>query len=123
MLIYILAYALISFAALIALCKMILHIGDMMGTCPDTGVAARAGAVTIATGFAAIGAGGLILICAMMPIYPAAMPAVFLLALGFASLCLGLGFTHAVGTLRAVVNPAKPAPAWAKPKADPAPAA
>ena len=103
---YIIAYLLISFAALIALCKMILHIGSMLGTCPQTGAAARAAAVTIATGFAAIGAGGLVLISAMMPLYPIALPAVFLLALGFASLCLGLGFTHAVGTLRAVLAPA-----------------
>ena len=27
----------------------------------------------------------------------------FLVALGFAALCLGLGFTHAISTLRAVI--------------------
>ena len=113
---YLIAYLLISFAALGVLCKMILHIGTLLGNCPETGTAARAGSVTITTGFAAIGAGGLILISAAIPTYTVALPAVFMLALGLASLCLGLGFTHAIGSLRAVVAnrpaPAAPVPAW-----------
>lgn len=121
-----LAYVALSFAGLAALCRMILRIGAMLGTCPQTGAAARTASVTIATGFAAIGAGGVILIGAVLPLFPQDAFAVFLLALGFASLCLGLGFTHAVGTLRAVIavpnaenTPAKPAP-W--PKSEDAPA-
>lgn len=101
-----LTYVVLAFGALTALCLMILRIGRMLGDCPQTRATARAGAVTIATGFAAIGAGGVILIGAALPMIPEAPFAAFLLALGFAALCLGLGFTHAVGTLRAVIaNP------------------
>lgn len=115
MLIYVATYIVLTFAALTALCRMILHIATLIGTCPETGGRARATGMTIATGFAAIGAGGLVIFASVMPIYANALPAVFLLALGFASLCLGLGFTHAIATLRAVVDPAAvPAaqPAW-----------
>jgi len=90
-----LTYVALGFGALSALCVMILRIGTMLGTCPDTGAAARAAAVTITTGFAAIGA--------VLPIMQDAPMVGFLAALGFASLCLGLGFTHAIATLRAVI--------------------
>lgn len=96
-------YVLLAFGALAALCTMILRIGALMGNCPQTATTARTAAITIATGFAAIGAGGVILIGAILP-FMAHMPLLaFLLTLGFAALCLGLGFTHAVGTLRAVI--------------------
>lgn len=100
-------YVALAFGALVALCIMILRIGAMIGTCPVSGANARTAAVTIATGFAAIGAGGVVLIGAVLPLMAAEPLMGFLLALGFASLCLGLGFTHAVGTLRAVVTPAE----------------
>ncbi|OAN80475.1 hypothetical protein A8B82_00020 [Sulfitobacter sp. EhC04] len=104
-------YILLAFGALAALCIMILRIGAMIGTCPQTSAAARAAAVTIATGFAAIGAGGVTLIGALLPLAASGPLISFLLALGLASLCLGLGFTHAVGTLRAVlVRPAQDNP-------------
>ena len=46
----------------------------------------------------------IILIGAVLPLMEdAALPA-FFLSLGFAALCLGLGFTHAIATLRAVVR-------------------
>ena len=98
-----LTYVLLAFGALIALCLMILRIGTLLGDCPQTGAAARAGAITIATGFAAIGAGGVILIGSILPLLPQEPLVAFFIALGFAALCLGLGFTHAVGTLRAVI--------------------
>ncbi len=98
-----LSYVALAFGGLIALCMMILRIGAMIGTCPDSGAAAKAAAVTIATGFAAIGAGGVILIGALLPLNEGQPIVAFLLASGFASLCLGLGFTHAIGTLRAVM--------------------
>jgi len=98
-----LSYIALAFGGLTALCIMILRIGAMIGTCPNTGAAARAAAVTIATGFAAIGAGGVILIGALLPLNAAQPVVAFLGAAGLASLCLGLGFTHAIGTLRAVM--------------------
>lgn len=106
-------YIALSFGALAALATMILRIGALLGECPNSRATAHAAAVTIATGFAAIGAGGVILIGALLPLLAEAPLAGFLGALGFASLCLGLGFTQAVGTLRALMQdaPAKvPAP-------------
>lgn len=97
-------YVILAFAALIALCIMILKIGNMIGECPASAARARAASVTIATGFAAIGAGGVILIGAILPMAAHAPAAAFLVALGMASLCLGLGFTHAIGTLRVVMQ-------------------
>lgn len=62
--------------------------------------------MTITTGFAAIGAGGVILIGAVLPLL-AAVPLVgFLAALGFAALYIGLGFTHAIGPPRVVMQDA-----------------
>ena len=103
MLTYTVIYALIGICGLTALAIMILRIGNMIGDCPKSKGAARAAAVTITTGFAAIGAGGVIMIGALLPLMPLKPDAVLMLALGFAALCLGLGFTHAIGILRAVV--------------------
>lgn len=112
-----LLYVALSFACLATLSVMILRIGAMLAVCPQTGDAARAAAVTIATGFAAIGAGGVILIGALLPMFPEPALATFLLSLGLASLCLGLGFTHAIATLRAVINgPLPDAPARTEPQ-------
>ncbi|KEJ88885.1 hypothetical protein [Sulfitobacter donghicola] len=97
-------YIILGFGALTALAAMILRIGTLLGQCPESSAAIRAAAVTIATGFAAIGAGGVILIGAVLPLLNDAPMVGFLAALGFAALCLGLGFTQAVGTLRAVMQ-------------------
>ncbi len=107
-----LAFLYITFAlgAVIALTLMILRIGALVGDCPVTRARARAVSITIATGFAAIGAGGVIMIGAVLPVLKDAPFAALMLALGFAALCLGLGFTHAMGTLRAALLPAEPAP-------------
>jgi hypothetical protein len=96
-------YVILAFAALIALSMMILKIGTLLGDCPQAARRAQAASITIATGFSAIGAGGIILIAVILPILPHMPAAAFLAALGLASLCLGLGFTHAVATLRAVM--------------------
>ena len=109
-----LTYITLALAALIALCIMILKIGQLIGDCPQSKTAARAAAVTVATGFAAIGAGGIILIGAVLPLMEDAVLTAFFVALGFAALCLGLGFTHAIATLRAVVR--MPAPKGKAPK-------
>ncbi|MGJ8595836.1 hypothetical protein [Sulfitobacter sp.] len=100
-------YIALSFGALAALATMILRIGALLGECPQSKQTAHAAAVTIATGFAAIGAGGVILIGAALPILEQAPLVGFLGALGFAALCLGLGFTQAVGTLRALMQDAQ----------------
>jgi hypothetical protein len=89
-------------ALLAVLTLMILRIGAMMADCPKNGPAIRTASVTIATGFAAIGAGGIILIVALLGAFQIEPILGLLLSLGLAALCLGLGFTHAVGTLRLV---------------------
>ena len=104
MIVLALLYIALGFGALAALAIMILRIGTLLGECPQSRATARAAAVTIATGFAAIGAGGVILIGAALPLLAQAPMAGFLGALGFAALCLGLGFTQAVGTLRALMH-------------------
>ncbi|MFT6023078.1 MAG: hypothetical protein ACI9PY_001191 [Ascidiaceihabitans sp.] len=98
-----LTYIAVAVGALIALALMILKIGQMIGDCPKSKGAARAASVTITTGFAAIGGGGIMLIGAVLPVFPETPFAALMFALGFAALCLGLGFTHAVATLRAVI--------------------
>lgn len=111
MLVLALIYITLGFGALVALAGMILRIGGLLAECPDNRPTARAAAVTIATGFAAIGAGGVILIGAVLPLLDGAPMMGFLGALGLAALCLGLGFTQAVGTLRAVMQDAGAKPA------------
>ena len=110
MLIHGVFYIALALGAVVALTQMILRIGAMVGDCPVTQARARAVSVTIATGFAAIGAGGVIMIGAVLPVLGDAPFAALMLALGFAALCLGLGFTHAMGTLRAALLQPQPLP-------------
>ena len=110
MLTIILGYTAISLATLGFLSRMILTIGRMIGDCPQSGAAARSAAVTIATGYSAIGAGGVLIIAAALPALHENSTAALLAALGLAAICLGLGFTHAVTTLRAVVDTARTPP-------------
>ena len=85
-----LLYFNLALGAVAALTLMILRIGALVGDCPQNRERAHAIAVTIATGFAAIGAGGVILLGAVLPMLPEAPYAALLLALGFAALCLSL---------------------------------
>lgn len=118
MLILGLFYILFALATVAALTTMILRIGAMAGDCPVTQARAHTVSITIATGFAAIGSGGVIMIGAILPFLQNAPFAALLLAMGFAATCLGLGFTHAMGTLRAALMP-MPAPAQTvAPRAD-----
>jgi hypothetical protein len=88
-----------------AMAVMILKIGKLIGDCPASGRAAKAAAVTIACGYGMIGFGGIALIGSAIPLLE--MGALGILpTLGLAALCLGLGFGHAVATLRAVVREA-----------------
>lgn len=118
-------YFALALALTLTLAGMILKVGTLLGDCPDSGRAAKAAAVTIATGYTAVGFGGLILIGAGYVIVAPGELAGLLGALGLASLCLGLGFSNAVVTLRAVVdramNPPRPeAPVAPAPEAIPA---
>ncbi|MFT7593289.1 MAG: hypothetical protein ACI8R4_000602 [Paracoccaceae bacterium] len=106
MLILVLTYVILSLGTLITLSGMILKIGTLLADCPQTTPATKAVAVTIATGFAAIGAGGVILIGAALPVLSGSPVLALMLALGLAALCLGLGFSHALATLRAVLHQA-----------------
>lgn len=97
-------YFIFALAFLAALASMIVQISRRMGDCPDKGPIARAAGVTIATGYTAIGGGAVALIGSGLPIIDGGTPAT-LFAIGFAALVLGLGFTHAVTTLRLTVQP------------------
>ncbi|MEZ5715326.1 MAG: hypothetical protein R3D85_09235 [Paracoccaceae bacterium] len=97
-----------AFAALALLSFMILKVGALMSDCPDGGPAARTAALSIATGYAAIGAGVVLLVGAALPFLGTETVLTALLPLGFAALALGLGFTQAIATLRDVLAP-KPA--------------
>lgn len=98
-----LIYFNLGLGAVAALALMILRVGALLGDCPEARARAHVIAVSIATGFAAIGAGGVLLIGAALPMLVDAPFAALMLALGFAALCLGLGFTHAMGLLRAAL--------------------
>ncbi|NNJ67910.1 MAG: hypothetical protein HKP54_07700 [Boseongicola sp.] len=108
------AYFIGALSVLIALSVMILKIGTVLGQCPDKGQAARAGSITIATGFAAIGAGCVTLIAAALPALGFGLMALCI-CLGGATLALGLGFSNAVATLRSVMVDTKPQAPQANP--------
>lgn len=112
---YFILYFGLAAGALIALAIMIFRIGTAMTDCPIVGQTARAGAMTIVSGFAAIGSGGIILIAALaMVLMPGFNVAGSMGALGLSLLCLGLGFTQAVASLRDVVAQAAAANAITK---------
>jgi hypothetical protein len=110
----ILAYFAIALGTLVALARMIILIGRSIGDCPQTGRRAITAATSIATGYLAIGMGGVILIAASIPAMnpqdPASQAIVVLFNAGLASLILGLGFTHALRTLRSVISLPAPVP-------------
>lgn len=97
-----LTYFALTTALLLGLAFMILRIGRALGECPQKGRAARAASVTIATGFVAIGMGGVSIIASFLAM-GRPETSVLLFAVGLASLILGLGFTHAITLLRAAV--------------------
>lgn len=88
--------------ALLVLCLLalaILRIGEMLpGAAPCTRVAA----MTIATGFAAIGLGAIIAVAAAIAMSDVSL-VIFLAATGGITVALGLGFSNAVTTMRAVL--------------------
>lgn len=104
MLMYLIVLIGLSLVALVALTKMILIIGTMQQTCPENGAVARLVSVTVATGYCAIGAGGILLIAAAMPVLVDIPLVGLFVGLGLAFLCLGLGFSHAVNTVRLMLQ-------------------
>jgi hypothetical protein len=114
-----LAYFAVALGTLIALTRMIVLIGQGMADCPQTGRMARAASISIATGYLAIGLGGVVLIAAVIPALDGGSlvgrSVIVLLTAGFASLILGLGFAHAVRTLRLLVISVRPATAIPEP--------
>ena len=98
------AFFFVTAIALAGLSYMIFKIGDALTECPVTGRAARAGALTIVTGFIAIGTGAVMIMAAGVFMGFAAINVeTVLAAIGVSLLGLGLGFTHAIATLRDVV--------------------
>ena len=98
-------YIALSFGTLGILGWMILRIGALLGDCPASNARAKAASVTIATGYLAIGAGGVVLGGAAA-VFVAPNVAGIVAILGAIVLCLGLGFSNAIATLRAVIAPA-----------------
>lgn len=106
----ILAYFGIALAILFGLTRMILIISRQMADCPHAIPGLRAAGTTVATGFLTIGLGGVGLASALLPLVfddagMAGQIAAVLLASGFVSMVLGLGFTHAMRTLQAMGRP------------------
>lgn len=99
-------YFVFALSLLAVLAAMIAKIARSLGDCPQTGRIARAAGVTIATGYAAIGGGAVALIGSALPVVQGG-PSATIFAIGFAALVLGLGFTHAVTTLRLAVQPSE----------------
>ncbi len=99
-------YFSLVFTGLGLLCLIVWKVGEAMADCPATGRAARAGALTIMTGFAALGFGVISLIAAIFPLLQEGNLSLLYTALGPAAIALGIGFTFAAGQLRAVVRDA-----------------
>ncbi len=104
MFVVLITYAIVSLAVLVALASMILKIGSLLGECPQTKAMAKSAAVTIATGFCAIGLGGVMLVGSTLPVLQEDAVFALVAALGVSVLCLGLGFTQAIVQLRAVLR-------------------
>ena len=129
MLIQLAVFAVISLALLAWLSHAIRRVAKALGACPDMAQGTRAGleaaALSISTGFLAIGAGGLFVIAGAMAAVDAPAPVALMSALGLGVLCLGLGFTHAVTLLRGLMVAQAPEPKtpWqaAKPQTPKAP--
>lgn len=99
-----LTYFALTLTVLIALAAMIQKIAGALADCPEKGRRARAAGLTIASGFLALGAGAVLMIASLPALDQQYVTIIF--AMGLACVILGLGFTHAVRTLRNVVEAA-----------------
>ncbi|MEM1266397.1 MAG: hypothetical protein AAGI50_10320 [Pseudomonadota bacterium] len=108
----------IGLSGLIALCLIIALMGRALSECPDTGRAARAGAIVMMTGFSAFGFGAVSMIAAMLPILSVEFGVSPLYtALAFVAFALGTGFVYAAERLRQIVLEAEERVAARKPSA------
>jgi hypothetical protein len=109
---YQLIYFACAAAPLLALAATLVKLGVWAAPCPATGAGMRIAATALAAGYLAIGGGGIILIAAGAELLsPRWTPGTIFAATGLAWLCLGLGFSNAVVTLRALVRDQQPAAA------------
>ncbi|MEM9138545.1 MAG: hypothetical protein AAGB15_01820 [Pseudomonadota bacterium] len=99
-----------GFAALLALCVVLVVIGRAAAECPQLAGAAKVGTLVITTGFAAIGTGIIALIGAALPFLMTGQVNGLYLALGMVSIALGIGFYNAATTLRDLLRAARPMP-------------
>lgn len=96
-------YLIFALALLAVLSLTILKIGRGLAACPLHGPRARPAALSIATGYAAIGGGVVFAVAGVLASVGGGLPQ-GLGALGFALITLGLGFGHALTTLRDVMR-------------------
>lgn len=102
-----LVFLVVGMGGLIALCAVLIAIGKAAADCPQIAGAARVGTIVVTTGFAAIGAGMIALIAAMLPFIMHAGFNGLYLALGIAAIALGIGFYSAATTLRDILKAAQ----------------
>ena len=96
----------VGLAALAGLATMIVLIGRDLATCPVKGPALYVGSLSIATGYAAIGLGGLVLVAPVTDMFGGDWIGLFI-ALGAMLIALGLGFTDAMAILRGILRDTK----------------
>lgn len=99
-------YFTLGFTGLASLALILVLIGRAAAACPQIGASARVGTLVITTGFVALGIGAIALIGAFLPLLTEGRASGLYLALGFLSLSLGLGFSHAAVRLRDILNAA-----------------
>lgn len=101
----------IAFAGLAALGFVLLRIGKAAADCPQIGGAARVLTMVVTTGFAAIGAGVIMIGAAALPVLASGHATGLYIALGLVAIALGIGFYNAAAVLRDALKAApRPAP-------------
>lgn len=96
----------IAFGGLVALAAVLVLTGRLASVCPESRNAARLATLVVTTGYAAIGAGVIALIGAMLPQLAELEGSGLYLTLGLTSIALGIGFFFAVGQLRDTIRAA-----------------
>jgi hypothetical protein len=99
-------FLLLAFAGLAILAGVLVVIGRAAAECPQLGGAARVATLVVTTGFAALGAGAIMLIAAVLPALSSSWMMGLYFALGIASIALGIGFYNAASMLREILKSA-----------------
>lgn len=97
-------YLTVSISGLAALAVVLALVGRAAGTCPDNRDAARVATLVVTTGFAAIGAGVVLIIAAALPVLATGSATALYVALGISAIALGIGFYSAATTLRDILR-------------------